>query len=80
MMATDKKAEAATAKAVVAHGRTVVGFDGKSVSAGGEVTLLASEVDHLASIGFLVQPGVEEVPRGNGPSFGSNEGPRIQVA
>ncbi|VWB76182.1 hypothetical protein BLA6993_03600 [Burkholderia lata] len=59
--------------AIVARGRTVMGADGKLVTAGKEVTLLAADVPSLRRAGYLVDPKEPEVARNDGPTIG----PRI---
>ena len=63
----------------VAKGRTV--YDGslkRPVGAGSKMKLEKSEAVWLRSHGFLVDPGAEVIPIGDGPNFGTTEGPSVK--
>lgn len=68
----------ATASAVVAPRKTVR-FDGREYAPGAEVVLPLGEIRRLRGLGFLVDPNVKPIPVGNGPVFGSTEGPNIKA-
>ncbi len=73
-MANDK-----LVRAIVAKGRTVT-VGKKDFGPGEEVSLPVEEVEQLRERGFLVDPNAAEIPRGDGPTFGSTEGPQVKVA
>ncbi|MBO9647364.1 MAG: hypothetical protein J7605_02555 [Variovorax sp.] len=50
---------------------------GEAVGPGGTVSLPAPEVERLQELGFLVKPGAASLPIGNGPTFGTSEGPKV---
>lgn len=53
---------------------------GKAVGPGGKVSLPQDEVERLEALGFLVKSGAVPLPTGNGPTFGTDEGPSIAEA
>jgi hypothetical protein len=64
-------------KAVVAPRKTVM-FEGQYVGPGTEISLPADEVAELRGLGFLVDPEAPEAPAiGEGPTFGSTDGPTV---
>jgi hypothetical protein len=63
----------------VARGRTVyAGSRHKPVSAGGKIKIDADEAAWLRRQGFLIDPKAELIPIGDGPNFGTKEGPTIK--
>ena len=67
------------ARATVARGRTVT-VDGNDFGPGAEITLPVAEIDQLRRSGHLVTPGVVELPRGDGPVFSPEDGPKVTVS
>ena len=68
--------------AVVAHGRSLrVGADGKTKTylAGESVKLPADEIAGLKTLGFLVDSEAVVIPTADGPTFGTNEGPKVEA-
>jgi hypothetical protein len=68
---------ASKTKAIVAKGRTVY-VGRKPVHAGDEIELATDEAAWLRSNGFLVDPEATPIPVGDGPNFGSSEGPTVK--
>ena len=63
------------------------GADGKAVevlvkaapvATGGKIKLPADEVAWLRLTGHLEDPGVESIPFGDGPNFGTSGGPTVK--
>jgi hypothetical protein len=47
---------------------------------GEKVTLPEPEIRRLQALGFLLKAGVDPLPTGIGPTFGTSEGPSINAA
>lgn len=78
-MARASETEASVAEAVVAHGRTVMGVDGKRYGPGETVELPADEVETLTGLGFLVD-GDAVVKKQSGPHVSVAAGPTVRIA
>lgn len=76
---TDGKKSEGAVKAIVAPGRTL-SFPGEQCGPGAEVRLPQEEVVRLRALGYLVDPAAKPLPVGNGPTFGTTEGPNVKVA
>lgn len=64
---------------VVAHGRTVVGVNGKSVGPGDTVKVPKDEVESLTKLGFLADGDMAEKPQA-GPHVSVAAGPSVRLA
>jgi len=78
-MARASEAEVSVTEAVVAHGRTVMGVDGKRYGPGETVEVPATEVASLTALGFLVD-GDAVVKKQSGPHVSVAAGPTVRVA
>jgi|GEM_PF-1030003 len=72
-------AGASVVEAVVAHGRTVVGVNGKRVGPGDTVKVPKNEVESLTTLGFLTDGDVIEKPQ-TGPHISVASGPTVRMA
>ncbi len=70
---------ASVVEAVVAHGRTVVGVNGKRVGPGETVKVPKDEVESLTRLGFLTDGDVIEKPQ-TGPHVSVAAGPSVRIA
>ena len=70
---------ASVVEAVVAHGRTVVGVNGKKVGPGETVKVQKEEVELLTKLGFLADGDVIEKPQ-TGPHVSVASGPTVRIA
>lgn len=66
-------------EAVVAHGRTVVGVNGKKVGPGDTVKVPKDEVELLTKLGFLADGNAIEKPQ-TGPHVSVAAGPTVRIA
>lgn len=78
-MAGAPGAGASVVEAVVAHGRTVVGVNGKKVGPGEIVKVPKDEVESLTKLGFLAGGDVVERPQ-TGPHVSVAAGPSVRIA
>ena len=78
-MARASETEASVAEAVVAHGRTVMGVDGKRYGPGETVEVPEGEVETLTELGFLVDQNVIERKQ-TGPRISVSTGPTVRIA
>jgi len=78
-MARASEAEVSVTEAVVAHGRTVMGVDGKRYGPGETVEVPATEVASLTALGFLVD-GDAVVKKQSGPHVSVAAGPTVRIA
>lgn len=78
-MASASETEVSVAEAVVAHGRTVMGVDGKRYGPGDTVGVPATEVASLTALGFLVD-GDAVVKKQSGPHVSVAAGPTVRIA
>ncbi|NMX99345.1 hypothetical protein HBO43_22400 [Pseudomonas veronii] len=63
----------------MAHGRTVVGVNGKKVGPGEIVKVPKDEVELLTKLGFLADGDVIEKPQ-TGPHISVASGPTVRIA
>lgn len=78
-MARASETEVSVTEAVVAHGRTVMGVDGKRYGPGEIVEVPESEVETLTELGFLVDQNVIERKQA-GPHISVAAGPTVRIA
>ncbi|VVP61710.1 hypothetical protein PS870_06420 [Pseudomonas fluorescens] len=63
----------------MAHGRTVVGINGKKVGPGETVKVPKDEVESLTTLGFLVDGDAVEKQQA-GPHISVSAGPTVRLA
>jgi len=78
-MARASETEVSVTEAVVAHGRTVMGVDGKRYGPGETVEVPATEVASLTVLGFLID-GDAVVKKQSGPHVSVAAGPTVRIA
>lgn len=78
-MARASETEVSVTEAVVAHGRTVMGVDGKRYGPGETVEVPATEAASLTALGFLVD-GDAVVKKQSGPHVSVAAGPTVRIA
>ena len=78
-MARASETEVSVTEAVVAHGRTVMGVDGKRYGPGETVEVPNGEVKTLTKLGFLVD-GDAVVKKQSGPHVSVAAGPTVRIA
>ena len=76
MATADKKS--ATATAVVANGRCIMGEGEKIYSAGNSISLPKDELARLMDLGFIA--ATDAIPAASVPSLTASDGPQIKVA